>query len=112
MTDKIKIHGKASRQGADKFVLIWHHGGYISGDDWVVSSHYCRAKNLILGLVKIAGRNKLLYSFKIDGIWEPQGIIDDTGDYEKSRKAAFKHFFKNKLLKLQDDFNIFPVLDE
>jgi len=101
MADKIKIHGKASSQGADKFVLIW-----------VVSSHYCRAKNLILGLVKIAGRNKLLYSFKIDGIWEPQGIIDDTGDYEKSRKAAFKHFFKNKLLKLQDDFNIFPVLDE
>ncbi len=107
MSGKIKMHSKR----ADKFVLIWHKGGYISGFDWVVSSNYCRSKNLILGLVKIEGRAKLLYSFKIGGIWEPQGIIDDTGDYEKNRKAAFKHFFK-KLLKLQDDFNIFPVLDE
>ena len=91
------------------FMLVWHKGGYISGSEWSIARKYCKAKRLILGLVKIEGRNQFVYSLKVNGRWLPQGTIDDTGDYDNNRKAAYKDFFNNTLIKQQDDFSIFPL---
>lgn len=91
------------------FVLVWHKGGYINGSEWRIARKYSKAKRLILGLVKIEGRNQFVYSLKVNGRWLPQGTIDDTGDYDNNRKAAYKDFFNNTLIKQQDDFSIFPL---
>ncbi len=91
------------------YVLIWHKGGYICGTDWSIARKYCKVKRLILGIVKIEGRAQLVYSFKLNGRWSPQGTIDDTGDYDNNRRAAFKDFFHKTLKRLQDDFSIIAL---
>lgn len=104
--NKISFRRKSA---TNQFVLIWHRGGYISGSDWSIARKYCKSKHLILGIVKIEGRNQFVYSFKVNGKWLPQGTIEDTGDYDANRRAAFKDFFSNVLIKQKGDFSIFPL---
>ena len=46
------------------FMLVWHKGGYISGSEWSIARKYCKAKRLILGLVKIEGVTNLYIRLK------------------------------------------------
>ena len=109
---EVSMFGKINSRRKTKeaqYVLMWHKGGYISGTDWSIARKYCKVKRLILGIVKIEGRAQLVYSFKLNGRWSPQGTIDDTGDYDSNRRAAFKDFFHNTLKRLRDDFSIIAL---
>ena len=103
-----KINSRRKTNEA-QYVLMWHKGGYISGTDWSIARKYCKVKRLIMGLVKIEGRAQMVYSFKLNGRWSPHGSIDDTGDYESNRRAAFRDFFHKTLTRLQDDFSIIAL---
>ena len=62
-------------------------------------------KRLTLSLLRINGNSRVVYSFKVNGRWEPQGTIIDTNDYENNHRAAFRDFFRY-LLNNQDEFSI------
>ena len=106
MFAKINSRRKAKEP---QYVLMWHKGGYICGTDWSIARKYCKVKRLIMGLVKIEGRAQMVYSFKLNDRWSPQGTIEDTGDYENNRRAAFKDFLHRRLTALQDDFCIIAL---
>lgn len=94
-----------------KYALIWNNGKYSVGDASTIAKAYCKTKRLILGLLRLKGSNKLIYSLKLNGQWEPQGTINDTGSYENNRKAAFRDFFRNYLLNNQGEFSIIKLSD-
>lgn len=103
-----KINSRRKTKEA-QYVLMWHKGGYISGSDWSIARKYCKVKHLILGLMKIEGRAQMVYSFTLNGRWSPHGTIDDTGNYESNRRAAFRDFFYSTLTRLQDNFSIIAL---
>ena len=94
-----------------KYALIWKDGKYSVGDESTIAKAYCKTKRLILGLLKLNGHNRLVYSLKINGQWKPQGIICNMGNNEANRRAAFRDLFRNYLLKNQDEYNIISLTD-
>ena len=104
-------HIPKKRNVSKQFALVWKNGGYIVGEDFIVARRYCKAKRLILGLMKLERKNKVVYSFRVqnDFTWQPFGTINNTGDECLNREQAFKHFFYNHLMKNQNDFNIFSL---
>ena len=94
-----------------KYALIWNNGKYSVGDASTIAKAYCNTKRLILGLLRLKGSNKLIYSLKLNGQWKPQGTINDTGSYDNNRKAALRDFFRNYLLNNQGEFSIIKLSD-
>ena len=66
-------------------------------------------EELILGLLKLNGGCKLVYSLKLNGYWKPQGTITDTGSTRGNRRAAYRDFFRNHLLNNQREFSIIKL---
>lgn len=93
------------------YALIWKSGKYSVGNAETIAKAYCKTKRVILGLLRLNGSNKLVYSLKLNGQWKPQGTITDTGSYEGNRKAAFRDFFRNHLLHNQREFSIIKLTD-
>ena len=87
------------------YAIIWRDGKYSVGEDHVIAKSYCKRKRLTLGLLRLNGSSRVVYSFKVNGRWKPQGTIIDTNDYDNNRRAAFKDFFRH-LLNNQDEFSI------
>lgn len=99
---------------SNKFALLWNNGSYIVGEDWAIARKYFRKKNLALGLLKLNGHNKLIYSYKRSGsseTWKPCGTLNDTGDYERNRRLAFKDFFRSVLMNAKGEFSIIKLAD-
>ena len=94
-----------------KYALIWKNGKYSVGDESSIARAYCKTKRLILGLLKLNGHNRLVYSLKINGQWKPQGTISNMGNNEANRRAAFRDFFRNHLLNNQDEYSIISLTD-
>ena len=94
-----------------KYALIWKNGKYSVGDESSIARAYCKTKRLILGLLKLNGHNRLVYSLKINGQWKPQGTISNRGNNEANRRAAFRDFFRSHLLNNQDEYSIISLTD-
>ena len=94
-----------------KYALIWKDGKYSVGDESTIAREYCKTKRLILGLLKLNGHNRLVYSLKINGQWKPQGTISNMGNNEANRRAAFRDFFRSHLLNNQDEYSIISLTD-
>ena len=94
-----------------KYALIWNNGKYSVGDESSIARAYCKTKRLILGLLKLNGHNRLVYSLKINGQWKPQGTISNMGNNEANRRAAFRDFFRSHLLNNQDEYSIISLTD-
>lgn len=94
------------------YALIWNNGACSVGEDFKIAEAYCRKKHIHFGLLRInGGGNRLVYSLKLNGQWRPQGTITDTGSYEGNRRAAFRDFFRNHLLKEQSEYSIVLLTD-
>ena len=104
-------HIPKKRNVSKQFALVWKNGDYIVGEDFIVARRYCKAKRLILGLMKLERKNKVVYSFRVqnDYNWRPFGTINNAGNETINRTNAFRHFFYNYLMKNQDEFSIFPL---
>ena len=99
---------------SNKFTLIWNNGGYIVGEDWIIARKYFKKKRMTLGLLKLNGHNKLIYSYKRSGSlesWKPCDTIKDTGDYDRNRKLAFRDFFYSVLMNTKGEFSIIKLAD-
>ena len=94
-----------------KYALIWKNVKYSVGDESSIARAYCKTKRLILGLLKLNGHNRLVYSLKINGQWKPQGTISNMGNNEANRRAAFRDFFRSHLLNNQDEYSIISLTD-
>ena len=93
------------------YAFIWKNGKYSVGNAETIAKAYCKTKRLILGLLRLNGGSKFVYSIKLNGQWRPQGTITDTGSYEGNRRAAFRDFFRNHLLNNQREFSIITLTD-
>lgn len=93
----------------NKFVLVWNNGKVCTGEDWVISKHFLKTKNLHLGIIRVNGQ--LFYSTKNANFssWQTKGSIIDTGNRELNRKAALSHFFVNFILPVQNGFHIIAL---
>ena len=93
----------------NKFALIWNNGKVCTGEDWAITKHFLKAKNLHLGIIRVNGQ--LFYSTKNahSGSWQTKGSIIDTGNRELNRKAALSHFFFHFILPAQNGFHIIAL---
>ncbi len=93
----------------NKFAIVWSNGKVCIGEDWVIAKHFLKAKNLMLGIIRVNGQ--LFYSTKSNrsSSWQTKGSIIDTGNRERNRKAALSHFFFNFILPVQNGFNIIAL---
>ena len=95
-----------------KYAIIWKNGRYSVGSEETIAKAYCKTKRLILGLLRLNGSSKLVYSLKLNGHWRPQGTISDTGSYECNRRAAYSDFFRNYLMNNQGEYSIIKLTDK
>ena len=93
------------------YALIWKRGKYSVGNAETIAKAYCKTKKLILGLLRLNGGSKFVYSIKLSWQWRPQGTITDTGSHEGNRRAAFRDFFRNYLLNNQGNYSIIKLID-
>ena len=86
--------------------LIWNNGKICVGEDWIISRHFLKAKNLKLGIIRVNGQ--LFYSTKdiFSNSWQTKGAIHDSGNKNLNRKAALAHYFLHFILPAQNGFYI------
>lgn len=91
------------------FSILWHDGAYSVGDVCAIVKAYCKKMNTHIGLLKLKGCNKIVYSLKVNGNWIPKGTINDTGNFTNNRRAAYRAFFRTYLLRNQIGFSIIKL---
>ena len=93
------------------YALVWKNGKYSVGNAETIPKAYCKTKRLILGLLRLNGGSKFVYSLKLNEQWIPQGTITGTESYEGNRRSAYRDFFCKHLLNNQREFSIIKLTD-